>query len=47
LTWLAARHPYTAGALAMGFVLLIIFLARLVIRALRALFEGAKQELTV
>src|ERR1700739_858415 len=35
LTWLAARHPYVAGALAMGFVLVIIVLARLVIRALR------------
>lgn len=42
LTWLATRHPYAAGALAMGFVLVIIVLARLVIRAMRALFAGAE-----
>ena len=46
LTWLAARHPYIAGALALAFVVVIVALVRLVIRALRALFKGAEQELT-
>jgi Domain of unknown function (DUF4126) len=46
LTWLAARHPYIAGALALAFVVVIVALVRLVIRALRALFKGAQQELT-
>jgi len=46
LTWLATKHPYIAGALALGFVLVIAVLVRLVIRALRALFRSARQELT-
>jgi hypothetical protein len=41
LTWLATRHPYVAGALAMIFVVIIVILTRWVIRALRALFRGA------
>jgi hypothetical protein len=45
LTWLATRHPYIAGALAMVFVVIIVLLTRLVIRALRALFRGAEREL--
>jgi len=46
LTWLATKHPYIAGALALGFVLVIAVLVRLVIRALGALFRSARQELT-
>jgi len=45
LTWLATRHPYVAGALAITLVVIIVILARLVIRALRALFYGAEREL--
>jgi hypothetical protein len=45
LTWLATRHPYMAGTLAALFVVIIAFMARIVIRALRALFRGAEQEL--
>ena len=45
LTWLATRHPYVAGTLATIFVVIIVLLARLVLRALRALFSGAEQEL--
>jgi uncharacterized protein DUF4126 len=45
LTWLATRHPYVAGALATIFVVIIVILLRWVIRALRALFRGAEQEL--
>jgi hypothetical protein len=43
LTWLATRHPYVAGVLAAIFVLVIVLMARLVIRALRALFRGAER----
>ncbi|HEY3972926.1 MAG TPA: DUF4126 domain-containing protein [Candidatus Sulfotelmatobacter sp.] len=45
LTWLATKHPYAAGVLAAIFVVIIVLLARIVIRALRALFRGAEQEL--
>jgi hypothetical protein len=45
LTWLATRHPYVAGTLATILIVMIVLLARLVIRALRALFRGAEQEL--
>jgi Domain of unknown function (DUF4126) len=47
LTWLAMRHPYVAGAIAVILVLIIVILARWVIRALRALFVGAEQKLAV
>ncbi len=46
LTWLATRHPYVAGTLALIFVIIIVLLTRLVIRAMRALFRGAEHELT-
>lgn len=45
LTWLATRHPYVAGTLAVIFVTIVVILTRWVIRALRALFRGAEQEL--
>ena len=45
LTWLATRHPYAAGTLAVIFVVMIVLLTRLVIRAMRALFLGAEHEL--
>jgi len=45
LTWLATRHPYIAGTLATILVLVVVLLIRWVIRALRALFRGAEQEL--
>jgi hypothetical protein len=45
LTWLATRHPYVAGTLALILVLIVLLLIRLVIRAMRALFRGAEQEL--
>jgi Domain of unknown function (DUF4126) len=45
LTWLATRHPYVAGTLAVIFVIIVVILTRWVIRALRALFRGAEQEL--
>ena len=45
LTWLATRHPYTAGTLATIFVVIIVLLTHWVIRAMRALFRGAEHEL--
>ncbi len=45
LTWLATRHPYVAGTLATIFVVVIVWLTRRVIRAMRALFRGAEHEL--
>jgi hypothetical protein len=45
LTWLATRHPYVAGTLAVIFVVIIFVMVRAVIRALRALFRGAEREL--
>jgi hypothetical protein len=42
LTWLATRHPYVAGTLATIFVLIVVLMTRLVIRAMRALFRGAE-----
>jgi hypothetical protein len=45
LTWLATRHPYIAGSVALTLVVIIILLTRVVIRAMRALFRGAEHEL--
>ena len=45
LTWLATRHPYVAGTLATLLVIVIVLLIRWVIKALRALFRGAEQQL--
>ena len=45
LTWLATRHPYAAGGLAIVLVVIILVLTRLVLRAMRALFRGAEHEL--
>ena len=45
LTWLATRHPYVAGTITLAMVAIVILLARIVIRALRALFRGAEKEL--
>jgi len=45
LTWLATRHPYFAGILALILVVTIFLMIRLVIRAMRALFRTAEHEL--
>ena len=45
LTWLATRHPYVAGTLATIFVVIIVLMIRLVIRAMQALVRGAEHEL--
>lgn len=45
LTWLATKHPYLAGALALSFVFVIFVMIRWVMHAMRWLFRGAEQEL--
>jgi uncharacterized protein DUF4126 len=45
LTWFATQHPYWAAGVASVFLVTIIVLVRWVVRALRALFRGAEQEL--
>lgn len=45
LTWLATRHPYAAAAFVFALLTIIVVMARLVIRAFRALFRGAENEL--
>jgi hypothetical protein len=45
LTWFATRHPYWAAGIVVVFLGIIVLLARWVVRALRALFRGAEQEL--
>jgi Domain of unknown function (DUF4126) len=45
LTWLATRHPYIAGTVALILVTAIFLVSRWVIRAMRNLFRGAEQEL--
>lgn len=45
LTWLSTVHPYVAGSIALLLVIIIFLMIRLVIRALRALFRGAEQQL--
>jgi Domain of unknown function (DUF4126) len=44
LTWLATRHPYVAGTIAVVAVVVTVLLLRLVVKALRALF-GEESEL--
>jgi len=45
LTWLATRHPYFAGTVAIILIAVVVLLARWVVRAVRALFRGADREL--
>jgi hypothetical protein len=45
ITWLATRHPYAAATFVLIFVIIILIMARVVIKALRALFRGAEKEL--
>jgi len=43
LTWLATKHPYLAAGAALAGVVLVVFALRFVVRALRAVFEGAER----
>jgi hypothetical protein len=43
LTWMAAWKPYVAAAIAAVLVLIALLLIRWILRALKALFRGARQ----
>jgi hypothetical protein len=43
LTWLAVQHPYLGAGIALALVLFVIISVRWVVRALRALFQGAER----
>ena len=45
LTWFATRHPYWSAAIALSAIVIIVFMVRWVVRALRSLFRGAEREL--
>jgi hypothetical protein len=42
LTWAATQHPYVAGAIVVVLLVVVIFLMRWVIRALRGLFNRGR-----
>jgi hypothetical protein len=42
LTWFATQHPYTAAGIVAFLLVIIVLLARWVLRSLRALFSGAE-----
>src|SRR5947209_20294201 len=44
LTWLATRHPYLAGTLALSLLLVIALLVRWVVRSLRHLFRSSRRQ---
>ncbi len=46
LTWFATQHPYIAAAIVLVALLLVVFMIRLVIRALRSLFRGAERQVS-
>jgi hypothetical protein len=45
LTWFATRHPYSAAAIVIALLAIIIMLTRWIVRSLKALFRGAEREL--
>ena len=46
LTWLATQHPYIAAAIVIVALLLVVFMIRFVIRAMRSLFRGAERQVS-
>jgi len=45
IVWLAGRHPYWAAGLAVALMVIIFVLVRVVLRAIRAVFGGARRQL--
>jgi Domain of unknown function (DUF4126) len=45
LTWFATRHPFIAAAIVAVCLVVIVLLIRLIIAALRAMFQGAEAQL--
>jgi len=46
LTWFATQHPYIAATLVLVALLLVVFMIRFVIRAMRSLFRGAERQVS-
>jgi hypothetical protein len=46
LTWFATQHPYIGAAIVIAALLLIVFMIRWVIRAMRSLFRGAERQVS-
>jgi hypothetical protein len=46
LTWFATQHPYIGAALVIAALLLIVFMIRWVVRAMRSLFRGAERQVS-
>jgi hypothetical protein len=46
LTWFATEHPYITAALVVILLILLVLIVRLVIRALKSLFRGARREVS-
>jgi hypothetical protein len=44
LTWFATTHPYIAAGIALVLVVIAVLLVRLLFRAIKAVFRGAKRE---
>jgi hypothetical protein len=45
IVWLTGRHPYWAATIAAAFIAVIVALARIVVRSLRAALGGARRQL--
>jgi len=45
LTWLATRHPWISGSLALIAVAILVLMIRWIVRAMRALFRSAERRL--
>jgi hypothetical protein len=45
LTWLATRHPWIAGSLALAAVAILVLMIRWIVRAMHALFRSAERRL--
>jgi hypothetical protein len=46
MMWLAGRHPIWAAAIALAFLVIIVALARVVVRGIRTVFRGAERQLS-
>jgi len=46
IVWLAGRHPYWAAGIAVAVLVMVVAVARAVVRALRAVFRGAKRQVS-
>src|SRR5512146_1624401 len=46
LTWFVTQHPYITAAIVIVALLLVVFMIRLVLRAMRSLFRGAERQIS-